>query len=353
MQFKQIKSPLISDNGEWIAYEASQDRGNGEAVIKSTLSEKASRFTRGYKSRFSKNGNWVLVNLKPDFAEAEKSKEKLKDDLLLFNTLNNDSVFYKSVKSASLSNNSEWAAILTEEISENDSTKNKRKEHIGLPLIITSLKTLSEDTIDFVTEYQFDSLSTSLAFTVSDTATVNNGLYFYSLADQSITPVDTSDSSSISNLTWKDDKLIYLKSHFNKDGKADTCDLMLWNQTVSMLAGSAMAGNNWYISSQNKLEWSKSGKLIYFGYKKVLPVKERHEDDSTDTDIFNFEKILSETTLDIWHWNDPLIKTNEKNEWKNKKKHLYTAVYNLEEKEVIRLTDESLPDLVHNGYNSH
>lgn len=348
MKFKQIKSPGISRHGNWISFEARPDRGNGEAVIKSTHSETTFKFERGYKAELSKNEKWVSINLKPDFAESEKSKEKPKDDLLIFNIADQDSLIYESVLSSLFSNDSRWVVIHT---AIEDTSENKREDHIGNPLIIRNLQSALEDTIDFVTEYGFDSLSTRLAFSVSDTSTGKNGLYFYSLKDKSVIAIDTSDSSSISNLVWNDndDKLVYLKSYFNDDNKADTCDLMLWDKSLSTLAESGNAGEGWYISSANKLEWSESGKLIYFGYKKQLPVKTDPEDDSTDTDIFDFEKILSNTTLDVWHWNDPLIKTNEKHEWKNTKKHLYTAAYHLNDKKVTRLADESVPDIIHNN----
>ncbi len=348
MQFKQIKSPVISSQGNWIAYEEHPDRGNGTAVIKSTGTDVKFSFDRGSKIKFSKDESWAAVTLKPDFAEAEKSKKKLKDELLLINTNRNNTFKYKSVLSSAFSNNAEWAAMLVAEDNKEDSSKTSLPEYAGNSLIVKSLESLKEDTISFVAEYKFDSLSTTLAYSVSDTNKLNNGLYFYSLDDDGVTAIDTSANCSVSNLSWKDNKLAYLKSFFNKNDKADTCDLKLWDGSASTLTTSADADSGWYISEQNKLEWSPSGNIIYFGYKKMLPEKYKPEDDSSDTDIFDFDKLLSKTTLNLWHWNDQLIKTNEEKEWKNKKKHLYTAVYNVEDKRLIRLADDEIPYTKHN-----
>ena len=36
MKFRQISSPIISDNGAWVAYTVKPDRGDPEVVVRST-----------------------------------------------------------------------------------------------------------------------------------------------------------------------------------------------------------------------------------------------------------------------------------------------------------------------------
>ncbi len=349
MQFKQIKSSVISDYGNWIAYEAEPDRGNGEVVIKSTRNDKSYVFERGTKPKFSENEKWVAITIKPDFGKAEKSKDKLPSNLMLLKTENADTVIYKNVNNSVFSNDSRWLAAHLKEVLEKDSADKKIEKHIGKPLILCSLNNKSEDTLNFVTTFAFDSLATTLAYVISDTNTSNNGLYFIRLEDYETQIIDTTTNCSLANLSWKDDKLVYTKSIFDKKGKTDSADLMIWNGDLKTMAKSGDAENGYYISSDNKIKWANDGNRFFFGYKMQLPKKPKADkNDSIEVDLFDFDNLLTKTTLDVWHWNDPLINSNQKKEWKNKKKQKFISMYLLDEQRIVKLADEQMPYLRYN-----
>jgi dipeptidyl aminopeptidase/acylaminoacyl peptidase len=61
--------------------------------------------------------------------------------------------------------------------------------------------------------------------------------------------------------------------------------------------------------------------------------------------IFSEEDILSGRTVDVWHWDDPYISTNQKIRWKKEKDRTYTGVYYPETDTFLPLATPEIPDL--------
>jgi len=112
MKFRQIQSPVISDDGKWVAHAAVPDRGDPEVMVYSTGGEKKLSIPLGKNPVISGNGRWVavvqavpadkLLKAKPDQAK------KLKSGLVLLNTSTGEQSVYESIKSFSFSNDSQW-----------------------------------------------------------------------------------------------------------------------------------------------------------------------------------------------------------------------------------------------------
>mgnify|MGYP001826256743 CR=1 FL=1 len=76
MKFRQIRAATISEDGEWVAYALVPDRGDGEAVARSTTSEREFRVERGSGPVFSADGRWVAASITPSLEEREKAEAK-------------------------------------------------------------------------------------------------------------------------------------------------------------------------------------------------------------------------------------------------------------------------------------
>lgn len=360
MKFKQIKESVISDYGSWIAYTANPDRGNGEVVIKSIETEKEYIFERGSKTIFSGDEKWAAVTLLDNFIKREKKSSKQKD-LMFLNLENGDTLSVKNISSYSFSQDSKWFAVKTIS-SEKDSTDSSMTNSSS-GILLFNLISSHTDTIIFADQFAFDSLSNFMAYTIKDTSGYGNGLYLFKLNDIKIDAVDTSAYSKITNLTWdRQNKLAYLRSHMDSAGNSDTSALMIWNGNVEVAASTENCPDGYYLPAENKLRWSKDGERLFFGYKKQVEGKEKvkgkektkekvkvkdeeGEIDSAEVDIYDIEQIVDDRDLNVWHWNDPLIKTNEIVEWKKKKKHVLRAVYHINSDKTVFLADADLPDI--------
>jgi len=352
MKFKQIKESRISEEGNWISYTEQPDRGNSAAVVKGTGNEKEYRIERGKSPIVLPAENFAVITRLPDFTELEKAeKNKPKSELFILNLSNADTIIFPRVDDYKYSNSSNWIAIKYTAEEKKDSIKSEKKkekkdDNTGQPLTLLNLTNGQNFNFDFVNEYLFDSLSNYLACTSTDSLG-NNSIVIHNLTSDEIKISfnDTSSRHSYSSLTWNgDSKLAFIKSELDKKKKPFGGTLNIWDGNLKKVAASDTTINGWIIPSKNNLKWSVNKQILYFGRRPFEPRIEEDKSDST-LNIFNFKKILTKRTVNIWHWNDPLIKTQEEKQYKSEKERTYTAAYNLKDGSVIQLADSLMPDI--------
>ena len=84
LAWKSIRSPLLSNNGEWFAYRLSPQEGDGEVIIRNTKTDKEYTFSAGEVQGFSQDilfsddSLWVAFTLYPQKEEAKKLKKQKK-----------------------------------------------------------------------------------------------------------------------------------------------------------------------------------------------------------------------------------------------------------------------------------
>jgi len=117
MRFNHIEDPVISEDGAFVGYGVRRDRGDGEAVIRSTSGPERYRIPRATKPAFTKDGKWAGMALNPPELEVEKAgddkqkKEKLKQGFALVDTANGDTWTWDRVKAFAFSDDSRWLAV--------------------------------------------------------------------------------------------------------------------------------------------------------------------------------------------------------------------------------------------------
>jgi dipeptidyl aminopeptidase/acylaminoacyl peptidase len=107
------------------------------------------------------------------------------------------------------------------------------------------------------------------------------------------------------------------------------------------------APDGWTVPSKNELNWSRDGKRLFFGFK---PVEEDEgdqdtgDDEDAQFDAFDFDALLKEREVDVWHWNDPRIIPNQKERWEeHEENRVYRAVVHLKSGRVVALADLEMP----------
>jgi dipeptidyl aminopeptidase/acylaminoacyl peptidase len=162
--------------------------------------------------------------------------------------------------------------------------------------------------------------------------------------------VDTTKNSVIENLTWhKSNKLAFLKTYLKNDQKKDSCELKVWdNGKLGLLAESAKLNNGFYVPVENRMSWSRDGNRLFFGTKKALEKDPVAINDSTKQNPYDFTPILAKKEVDVWHWNEPLIKSNEKILWKQNEKASYQTLYDYNKKQIVYLVEDDFSRLIRN-----
>lgn len=339
MKFRQINSPLISDDGMWVVYTVRPDRGDPDVIVSSVSGNTDFILKQAEKPVISCNSTWVAAIKAVPAEKAVKAKknEEPKTGMILLNTLSKHQKSIDSVKTFRFSNDSKWLA----------------QQHFrDSTLVIKSLQ--GDDSASFrrVAEFAFDSLSHYLAYVVEDTGAFKNGLYVLDLQTFSgeAVPVYADSSVWAGNLCWNNQtgQLAFLAGTSGKKGRKEKASLQLWpsdNAEYEVLTDSDLQ-EGWIIHSVNHLEWSKDRSKLFFGIKPASEIVPPEKEDSDSTaQFYDQESILSDRGVDVWHWNDPFISTHQKKMWKKEKDRVYTGVYHLSDDRFVALADTEMPDV--------
>lgn len=368
MRFKNIQSPQISNDGKWLVYTIKYDRGDGEVVIQGVDTNLKYNVPRGNRPVISKNSQWVAMTVLPKEIDKEnKEKNKTSNGLAVVNLQNGKITNIEDVKSFSFSNDSKWL-FYTQNFK--DTYKDDYKDNKAIQsiynLIIRQLDTESELDIPDVYAFSIDSSAQALAYSIYDSKGIRNGLYIIDLKKSSLPyKIDGGSKTVYSNLVWHNrNGLLGFISGIEKDDEEspDSCSLNIWDLTQQSIMKAITPQSypeQWYLPFVNELSWSDDSKRLFFGFKPLKEKVTKEKDEKyNDTNFYDVNTIIKKAEIDIWHWNDPRIKTNEKNVWSKEKDFVYKSVYFLETNRYIQLADEELPNIIVNdnpdfaiGYN--
>ncbi len=373
MKFREIHHADISENGQWIVFTAKPDRGDGEVIVQSVDKKRSYTIPRGSKPLFSRDAKWVAAEVLPEAIKMENAdkKDKPKKGLAILNTSSGEMTSFERVEKFAFSEDAQWIAWKyfepkpekkekkkDKETNEDGSAggqdeKTKKKDKPGTELTLFNLGDQKSTKIEFVEDFAFDSLSHFLAFAWDDTTEVN-GLYALDLRDASLpkSTVDERKFGTYGDLSWnnKHDYLAYLVWTANPDENPTDAAIHVWDpaesKNIIKLDGPTVKAD-WFIPSKNDLIWTKDSDRLFFGLK---PETERWDSDKKDdddkdkeVDPLDVNAILEKREVDVWHWNDPLINSNQKKEWNQHKDRTFRAVYHLASKKAVPLADLDMP----------
>jgi dipeptidyl aminopeptidase/acylaminoacyl peptidase len=372
MKFKEIHDPVISEDGLCLAYNAQPDRGDGEVLVHGLKNGQRYVVERGFRPQISEDSKWVAMSVRPKAVELEKAeKDKPKDGMTLLETATGKVVQYKKVQSFAFSRDSKWLAILhhkEEEKPKKEKEKareekkpaeeEKEKKETGSLLKLCGLGSERQVEIPYVLSYAFDESSKFLAYVVASPEGEKDGLHSIDLRQESL-PQDyilQGKDTHVSCLAWtkQGSRLAFLASSRQGSDRDDGYfSVWIWDGQKgekALAVADEKSPENWMIPEKNSVSWSKDGKRLFFGLKPEEihqatrnTDKKQEEGQEEEIDLFDTEEILAKREVDIWHWNDPFIKTHAKNMWSRVKDQTYLAVYHVDSRRFIQLADQEMP----------
>ena len=353
MKFEDIGSIQLSDNGNWVAYEVWPDRGDGRVEVKSINGRNTYSMVLGASPRITPNGAWVAAYRKVPLAEELKVKKNApKQGLSLLATNDGSITDFDSVQSFTFSEDGNWLAIKHYQSKAVEDLKSKNKK-LGTSVTLRNVNSGSEFELSFVREMEFDSLSNYLAYSVVDTSNQENGVYVFDLNDEESRSVNAVERGYYANLTWDYDlqKLAFTKATYDTSYTESNASIHIWDGNSDHLATilNADDGNEGFVlRSNNNLVFTHDGNRLFFGFMdaEMMALDTKKEDnDDEEIDIYSVDDIVEDRGLDVWHGDDPRIKTHEIVSWNSTKNHLYTAVYHLDKEKWVQLADYEMPEI--------
>ena len=386
MGFRVIEDPVISENGQAIAFTARPDRGNPEVVVSTLEDGRLIKHILGSKPLISCDSKWVAAELEIDLVLSIKEKDTkppLKKGMLLLDVIHNSWEEIAEVKDFVFSKDGSWLAYhrFPPEL-ENKESGDKEKEGVkgekdtkvkSSTLVLRDLQSGKEYFSEDVELYSFDPQSNYLAFsrTGSEEGTAD-GIYCRVLGDspEKESLIQSLPGGEFSSLAWTKDGSVLAYVSGLEGG--ESYSLQVWRGASGSLGEVTGMPGGWYVPLKNKLEWTDDSTRLYFGLKpdsdkEFTAEKEngenlQNEEQGTEKkpgegkppvitgedrkNAFDIETLLKQKEMDVWHWNDPRIVSNQKERWNDEKDRVFLATVTLENLGgVIQLADLEVPEV--------
>ena len=386
MKFEDITQSSISDQGNWLMYTVAPDRGDARVVVQSVSGTQKYELKLVSSPTMSSDETWVAARTQAALTHRLKDQRNAPKNGMALLSLEDGSVErIDSVARFEFSNNGQWLVYQKLQSKQVEELKSKNKR-LGSPLRLRNVATQQEMSFDFVSEFAFDSLSAYLAFAVVDTSNAKNGLFVIYLDSQEQLPIEQTTFGLFSNLTWapKTSNLAYTTASYNQEYLYSDAYLKLWDSkrnSVSTLVAPDEVDQEYALRSRNQLVFTHDGDRLFYGLRdramvdlEMLNIAAEEFSENTELvegaesvqgaenneQLYDIDAIISGRGLDIWHGEDPLIKTQEIVTWDRRKNHLYTSVVHLGRKtKWVQLADKIMPEvrIAHNservlGYNN-
>jgi len=353
MGFHHIDAQTINFDGNWVAFVASPDRGDGYGVLVPADGSTGYRVERGVSPRFSAAGNWVLFTVRPPLWETEgrRPADRPNNAAVLISTSDGSRLQYDDVRTANFSQTREFIFVHQHVVEDTLLSKeeNEKLKKAGGPLYVRSLADGSQVVLPFVDSFTVDSLATTLVFVKNDTLKGHNGLYALSLDQPGRSPqaVDTTGTPRFNRFTWfeKDSRLAYMRAEELEKDSVETAAVYAWrpgDNAPDRILGQADAPDGLFLPFDNRLVWTLDGQRLFIGFR---PDQFAARPDEKPESLSVLDSIRAAADIDIWHGEDPLIKTHEKVMWNQVRRQNLMSVYHLADRRLVRLADEYLHDV--------
>jgi dipeptidyl aminopeptidase/acylaminoacyl peptidase len=387
MQLREIAQPSISSGGQWIAFTVEPDRGDPEVIVRSTEGDTRYVIPFGSNPVISQDGAFVAVRLNPSFEAQEMAGrgEAPRRGLALLATATGEITEVEEVQSFTFSADGNWLAYqrfearAEETEGENppptlqetpgEDTQPEGDREPGTLLVLRELATGRELEIPNVREFAWDEGGRYLAYTIAAADNARDGLYVRDVRtpEEPEAPVDVRPFGHYAEMTWSENPeapaLAFVMAVEDRDGEAGKGTVMAWtgSETASLVT-SADAPEGWFVPVGNSLRWSEDGSRLFFGWRPIRDderdrlesageagpagaSQEAPEAEGEAFDPFDTEAILADRGVDVWHWKDPRINTQQKILWNREKDRTYMAVHHMASGRTVALADLEVPDM--------
>lgn len=346
--WKSVTNAEISKSGQYIVYTVSPQEGDVLSTLTTSNHKDILRIPRGYDARLTANEEQLISLIKPPFLQTreakikkKKAEEMPKDSLLVFQIAQHTSRKYPNVKSFKLPTNAgNHLAFLSENrpTLQDSITASKKKAQPESVLSVLNLSTGDTSNIVKVDTYQWSEDGKHLVYSikVAEKDSLNeSGLFLLDLATLAKKKISTG-KGNYKNITFDDlaTQIAFLADKTPEKSLLKEFNLYYYTPTqdsATMLANRHSTGipNNWCVSGNGGLKFSKSGDRLYFGLAPIPKVK--------DTTLIEFEH----AKVDIWHWKDDYLQPMQQVNLKRDQTKSYTAVVNLKTGgAILPLSDE-------------
>ena len=350
-RWNKIERQVISNDGNWIAYETTPLKGDGFVCIFNVLTNKTDTIHRGKDPMFNAHSTLLLVKITPgydtlrncEFNKVEKTKWP-KDSLYILDLSTQKSLKVAKLKQYKLSDDGGRIAYLTEAAKISPAKKKwycpfQKKEQPapksnGGLLVVLNNSLEKEFEKKQVTEFEFTPKGEWISFITHQKVKSDScSLHFYDFSSKSSHQLINETAYKLP--AWSPDysKVAFLSSSDSSKIKQFKLHFMSTSDWVDWVIGDSLTkeiDTTKGISENRAPLFSRQGNYLFFGVADRVKVVK-------DT-LLDAEKVQ----LDIWHYQDDRIQPQQLVQLKEdlKKNDLY--VLDIDHKKILKLSNDTL-----------
>ncbi len=344
--WQSIGERMISKNGQWVVYTICPQEGDTTLVIQQADGKYKKEIERGSNAAITEDSRFVIFKIKPyqkELREARiknKKREDFPKDSLGIVELGKEEINkIPKVRTFKVPDNSSgWVAYWMEK------PKDASAAEDGADLNLKNLNSGTDKTFNSVSEYYFDKKGTKLLLETSKSAKDSFGKAYVLLVHLSSGKTDTlarggndfrgfafdEHGSQLAFVAERDAEPKALQKFYKlwyyRDGM-DSAAEIVEKSSVGMKLGMT-------VSEHGNLSFSKSGKRLFFGSSMIQPPK--------DTTLIEADLVK----LDIWHYNDDYLQTQQLVQLNSELRRNYLTVYDITKKSIEQLGSEEIPQVI-------
>jgi dipeptidyl aminopeptidase/acylaminoacyl peptidase len=376
--WQSIGTKTISNNGQWVAYTITPQEGDATLVIRNLQNKQELVIPRGAAPVITEDSRYAVFSIKPFFKDVREARIKKKapdqmpkDSLGIVLLGGEKSIIAKvpAVKSFKTPEKGSGVLAFLIDAPKTDTARNGKKPapkkddaDEDTPakgggaeaghLVIMQLQNGVADTIKSVTAYTISKPGNSIAVVVNppkkdslakagvwlwnvkarkaDTLSHGHGTFAQFAFDEKGEQLAYAGSRDSAKAPQKFFALYYFTSG------QDSARIAVHRNTPGMPA-------KWAVSENGNINFSKSGKALFFGTAPVAPPK--------DTTLVDFEV----AKVDIWHYKDDYLQTMQLKNLDRDLKKSYAAVYmpRANNHRMVQLSDRQLETFVQLNEGDH
>lgn len=360
-KWNELSSTTISKDGAYVCWEWNPQSGDGKLIVYNTKNQHYDTIQRAASAAFFPDGQGLVYKIKPPFDSLRKqqlagvSKEKqLKDSLAVWFFQRDTVLRFPKVKAFTLAGEEgHFLALLHDEsykieadtavadsLKPKKATKKKspKKDNKTSTLKVVDLLNINIDQWEKVSAYGLSEKNNALAIMQQKGDSIDS-TYVWRFQKGEAASMIFSEKGQASQPAFDLEARQFAFLHTSDTGSRKLYQLVYAHEKdklakVVLDSLSTQLPNNFTISEHRNPTFSEDGTALYLGLKEKPAIAPK---DSLTAD----EKV----SLDIWHWQDGRLQTQQQKELDKDKKSSYLSVYYPDKQKLIRLADETTPEI--------
>ncbi len=348
-QWYNIGGHAMTDCGKYASYYRNREENDGSLNVINLKNGKITEIERGARSKFI--GDYIVYVIRPKFSETKEAKLKklkgdkvAKDTLAIHNYITGVCNKYPYLSKIEIPKEEAKRFFAFKSRMMNDTLKN------DAVFIYDAKDGKVIDTLMNISQFSFDKKGKNMVCLIEipkkpkkgEVFENEHGVYIYNPEKRELRPILTGNKKFEYSLPAfsEDDNAIAFYTNRDTTKKFDdnveiyTVNLNDTNLNPIKVAHNGMSGlkDGWRVSKNRALSFNDKNNRLFFAISKILPQK--------DTTIKESAK------LDVWHYNDDYIQTQQLNQVSQVLKKSYLSCIDLDsEKPFVQLATEEYPNV--------